>query len=404
MISKKFIFIVSIFIILIFIVSCSDKVSTEKIEREDKFTLSIGNMDNELDFFSRDGIPFSLDTDIFMDNGLFYISNGNGKKIMKFNSYGDLLSNISPIRQLDSSLHNSNLWNFHKPGSISKSNNFLYIYDTIEYDAALGDNYIDKSNDLTLDKTDIDKHILNEQIVSIFDNEGNYIDYIGQEGLKSTPFPFINNIYTDFLNRLIVITQTTYFWSIYRFTEGGILIDKIDIDLGYLPQLEEKSDTITQINNIIPDRNNDRVLVELTFYNRTIDDKTGATISMDFIKSRVYYFDLINKTYISWMDSPVSKNIDENNQQLYELIDIVKGKYLLFSSITLDGSSQFLTITNENGYIIGEYNLNIDNSNIIYKNFYTTLKEGILTGILCTDYAAGIVLWRTDKIFEEDIN
>ncbi len=400
MISKKIIFIL---IILLILNSCDKKFNLGMLEKEDKFTLSIGNMDNELDFFARDGISFSLDSDIFMNNGIFYISNGNGKKIMKFNSYGDLIGKISPSRQSDSIPRDDSSWNFNEPGYITKNENYIYIVDSIEYDATLSENYIDKSRDKTSVKSDIDRHILNEKIVKIFDIDGNYINYIGQEGLEQTPFPFINNIYSDHLNRIIVITQTTYFWSIYRYSESGEFIDENTIELDYLPQLENESDTITQINNIIPDREKDRVLVELTFYKKVYDDKTtGAIISMDSIKSRVYYYDLKDKNYFSMMDLPSTPTTEDQQSKLYALLDIVKGKYLYFTSQGLDGTTRFLTITNENGYIIGEYDLNIDNSNIIYSSFYTTYPEGILTGLLCTEYAAGISMWRTDKIINED--
>jgi len=399
MISKRLILILTILLTLF---SCDKNINKGVLDKEERFTLPIGNMENELDFFTRDGISFSLETDILMKDGLFYISNGNGKKIMKFNSYGDLLLKISPSRQSDSIPHDENSWSFNEPGVITKNDDYIYIVDSIKYDTALSENYIDKSYDTTEDKSDLERHILNEQIISFFDDKGNYINYIGKDGLEGTPFPFINDIYSDHLQRIIVVTQTTYFWSIYRFTKEGEFIDESIIDLDYLPQLENEEDSITQINNIIPDREKDRVLVELTFYKKTTDEKTGATISMDYIKSRVYYYDLNEQSYISWMDIPVGD--DKGESTIYVLLDIVKGKYLYFIAQTDGGKSQTLTITNENGYIIGLYDLNIDNSNIIYSSFYTTYPEGILTGLLCTEYAAGINMWRTDKILIEDGN
>lgn len=402
MISKNMIFIT---IILLVLSSCDRKISTELLEKEDKFTLAIGNMDSELDFFTRDGISFSLKSDIYMSKGIFYISNGNGKKIMKFNSYGNLLQKISPNRQSDSIPHDNSTWTFNEPGSISATENYIYIEDTIKYEIALSENYIDKSYDTTDDKSDKERHILNEKIISIFNNKGDYINFIGQEGIEgSTPFPFIQNIYNDSNNRLIVVTQTTFFWTIYRYTESGDFIDKNTIELDYLPQLENEESTITQINNIIPDRDKERVLVELTFFKKIIDDKTNAIVSMESVKSRVYYYDLIEKKYISWMDLPgTNNNVKEEIGRHYILLDIVKGKYLFFTSQGTDGTMQFLTVTNENGYVIGEYNLNIDNTNIIYTSFYVSYPEGILTALLCTEYAGGITMWRTDKIIDEDL-
>ncbi|MGL1894111.1 MAG: hypothetical protein OCD02_20955 [Spirochaetaceae bacterium] len=391
-----------IFLINLTFISCDKEVNTSLLEKEDKFTLPIGNMDNELDFFSREGISFSLESDIYMSNGIFLISNGNGKKIMKFSSYGDLLKKISSEDNSETQFTDSIPWEFNKPGVIAATQNHIFIEDTVTYDSNKSEEYIDKTRDLTSDKSDDEKHILNEKIISYFNLDGEYIGYIGQNGINGTPFPFINNIYTNKNNELIVITQTTFFWSIYRFTEDGDIIDKNIIELDYLPKLENESDIITQINNIIPDREKDRVLVELTFYRKIFDDKTGATISLESIKSRVFYFDLLTKSYISWMDIPDTKKDNESSSKHYVLLDIVKGKYLFFISQSLDGLSQFLTITNENGYIIGEYDLQIDNTNIIFSSFYTTFPDGILTGLLCTEYAGGVSMWRTDKIILED--
>ena len=65
-------YIISVFIILLTLSACTKEYKLGQLEKEDKFTLSIGNMENELDFFARDGISFSLESDIFMSNGIFY--------------------------------------------------------------------------------------------------------------------------------------------------------------------------------------------------------------------------------------------------------------------------------------------------------------------------------------------
>ncbi|OQY41074.1 MAG: hypothetical protein B6229_00150 [Spirochaetaceae bacterium 4572_7] len=386
-------------LIIILLASCSKIQSVTNVRKDDMFTLSIGNMDEELDFFSRDGIAFSLKSDIFMKDGFFYIANGNGKKIMKFNSFGNLLKKISPARQSETAPKDDSSWSFNEPGNIAVSKDFTFIEDTVEYNLSFRDEYIDTTKDTTKDATDYESHILNNKIVSIFNENGDYINYIGQEGLGGKPFPFINNIFTDIKDRLIVITQTTFFWTVYRYTQTGEFIDSFEINLeNNLPSLENSENTITQIDSIIPDRVNDRILVELTFYRKVLNENTGDIVSINQIKSRVYYYDLKTRSYISWMEIP--KKNDYNGQNV--LLDIVNGKYLYFISLGKDGLSQFLTITNENGYPIGEYNLNTDSANIIYSSFYVTPIDGIVTALLCTKYAGGISMWRTDKILEED--
>jgi len=74
---------------------------------------------------------------------------------------------------------------------------------------------------------------------------------------------------------------------------------------------------------------------------------------------------------------------------------------LFFLSNNYSDFTKELKITNENGYIIGHYDLGIDNSNLIFSN-YTLSMDGILTSLLCSEYAGAISWWRTDKILLED--
>jgi hypothetical protein len=386
--------------ILIFIISCNKEQKYSLFEKEDKFTLNIGHMENEIDFFSRNGLSFSLITDIYMKDGIFYISNGNGKKILKFNSYGDLLNTIKPSIFYASIGLNDTSWSFNEPGNMAiSSKDFVYIDDSLEYDYSLIEDYIDKSYDLSPNKTEIDKHILTEKIISVFDNEGNYLYFIGQDGIGGKPFPYIFNIVIDKLDRLIVICQSTYFWQIFRYDSNGNFIDKTQIDLANLPSLESNKESITQIDGIIADRNKDRLLFELTFFSRQMDDKTNQVLSMKTLSTRVYYYDLGTNTFISWMETPNS--ITEERLDNFYLLDIAMGKYLFFMSNNYENQTKELKITNENGYVIGHYDLGVDNSNLIYSN-YSLSMDGILTSLLCSEYAGAISWWRTDKILIED--
>lgn len=395
---SKFIYI----FLTIFLFNCKEEEVKTVLLQENNFTLPLGNMDNELDFFSREGVPFSLRSDIFMKDGIFYIANGNGKKIMKFTSYGNLLSTIPPAEYLDSYTGIDGSWTFNEPGHMTiNSKDFIFIEDRKEYELAFEDEYINKTFDTTEDKSDISKHILEEKIISIFDNNGEYINFIGQEGLAGTPFPYIDNIYTDSKDRLIVVCQTTYFWVVYRYDSNGNFIDKNQVHLDKLPSLEVEGEAITQLNKIIPDREKDRLLIELTYYQKIFDEKTGEIVSMDLMTSRVYYYDLNNNNYNSSIEIPSDKNSETGQIQNYFLLDIIKGKYLFFLSQTLDGSGQNLIITNENGYRIYSVDMGIDNSSLIYTSYYLT-SEGIMTALLCTEYAGAVSSWRTDEIIAKD--
>ena len=55
------------------------------------FRLEYGSFEDELNLFSLSGTG-SVNTYMAMRDGFFYIANGESKKIMELNSYGDLLS------------------------------------------------------------------------------------------------------------------------------------------------------------------------------------------------------------------------------------------------------------------------------------------------------------------------
>src|SRR5215471_12983922 len=63
----------------------------DSVEREDLFSLGIGPMEDQIALYSLNGTRGIRRTGFTMRDGLFYISDGNSGKIVRFNSYGDLL-------------------------------------------------------------------------------------------------------------------------------------------------------------------------------------------------------------------------------------------------------------------------------------------------------------------------
>src|SRR3989304_397203 len=69
--------------------SCGNTDSIS-LAREDLFTLNLGKMENQLDFFFDENSPRLYKNDVFFDEGIFYITNGNARKLMEFTPFGDL--------------------------------------------------------------------------------------------------------------------------------------------------------------------------------------------------------------------------------------------------------------------------------------------------------------------------
>lgn len=382
--------------LLLLLTSCPEKEGTRVLQRQDLFTLSLGTMDDELDFFSREGVSFSLKTDIFMKDGFYYIANGNGRKVMKFTSFGNLLQKIPSETRPEGGLEllGDNRWSFNMPGRICiSSEDKIYVEDTLPKEKHI----------VKIHEKDQDKNVLYSQVVLIFDNNGDYQGYIGKEGLGGTPFFFIEGIYINDKDELIVVSKNKNFWEIYRYSEKGSLIKTTKIDLDYLPVYEDARNTVVTVAGMVPDRNSSRLLINLSYYENILDKKTKNLVSVENVANRIYYYDMDEDEFISFMEIPrreLGEDGKEEYTEAFEFLGIVQSHYLFFVS-PYEDDMQKLIITNENGYILNESLLSVEDSSLLYKKYYIT-DDGILTALFCTNVAGAVVYWRTDDIIKKE--
>ena len=82
----------SLALLLIFIVQLSCKQEQiDSIQREDLFSIEIGAMEDQIALFKVEGTGGIRQIELAMRDGFFYITDWNGGKIVRYNSYGDLL-------------------------------------------------------------------------------------------------------------------------------------------------------------------------------------------------------------------------------------------------------------------------------------------------------------------------
>ena len=72
-------------------ISCG-KSTTGNLERESLFSIKYGNFEDQLDLFQLESSYIRPDSQLAMDEGIFYLSNSNAGKILKMTSFGDLLA------------------------------------------------------------------------------------------------------------------------------------------------------------------------------------------------------------------------------------------------------------------------------------------------------------------------
>ncbi|HUX13448.1 MAG TPA: hypothetical protein VMW87_10495 [Spirochaetia bacterium] len=377
------------------------------IQREDLFSLDLGKMEDELDLFQVPGSPMSSATTLAMRDGIFYLSNGSANKVMEFTSYGDLISLFyNPEQNPEPVLLQSE----NSQGKVANRRAFPYYFNQISQIAVTRDKYLLVEDRLPEERAIYDKNlgVLLDRVVLRFDDEGHLIDFLGQEGVGGTPFPFIKKIYVTKSDDIVVVTRTLDSWIVFWFTPKGSLRYNVTISLDKLP-VPKNQQVIPTLETVVPDQDRRRVYLKLNYYHQSVDVTTGARVGMQSVFSRVYWINLETGTY-----AKDYVQVPENTQRVgggnifgrqnvtyqYQLVGAAPGQHLIFLSQE-DNNREQLLVMNTGGRVVRRRYISVEDSDLVYKTFALS-PEGILCALLVWDNRAKVVWWRTDKLFDRE--
>ncbi|MBP5402444.1 MAG: hypothetical protein J6Y36_04720 [Treponema sp.] len=388
-------------------ISCRRNTVVPSIKRDDLFSLKYGNFENQLNLFDLSETGNLINTSIAMKNGFFYISNGESKKILEMNSYGDLLSLYYNSQKNPSPLFNSS--NINTVGNQLK-NQEISTKKIIDYPLNNPSHICVDSKQLIYvvelfpeQQFETDNNRTLRQIVLRFD--GNQcIGHIGQQGPGGTPFPFIKNIYTTSNNELVVICIVPEGIEVYWFSESGYPMHNILINSNDAPNpLSDKSDlnTFLKVENVIPDSKDGRLFVKIDYFNSVIDETSKVQSGIEYNSTYIYPLDVVTGKYGRPISIPAYEEVITQgfSKQIY------KNPY---DFLGVSGNNwMFFTIPTENGYVVQIVDpssgkvikrlLQFDKEKVVYHNFYLS-GEGIISALLASKDKAEIVWWRTDTL------
>jgi hypothetical protein len=366
------------------------------VDRQNLFRLDIGKLENQIDLFGLDQSPVMLKTRIAMRDGIFYISDSKAQKVMKFTSYGDLLSMIynqetnPPPFTLKKDSEGSEIvtrraiaYPLIQNGNVAvDSRKHLYVEDRLPPDRRT---------------YDAEKRVLFDSTVLHFDSDGNFIEYLGQEGIGGTPFPFINSLFTSVHDELAVVCRLPTGWNVYWFDANGavlyvVLIRNEDLPMPKGETLYPSLDTI----HVAPDSR--RLIIKIDYYKDTFDESTKTKSGIIFDRSILWVMNVENGSYLNNVEIPPYDQIQSDQKDKIELVYSVLG-------VSRRGKV-FLTIPETDGYHVLVLDLeskdqkrgfiHVDPDELAFNTFYLS-EEGILSALLATDYEAKVVWWRTEK-------
>lgn len=382
--------------------SCLGNETVQSISETELFSLPYGNFEEQLSVSDLNDVG-NVRFGVVMQDGFFYIVNGESKKILELNSYGDLLtlfynedSQISHLlaesKRPDKSIHHEISYPFDYPGMIAAdSNKNIYTVCSIPWDRQ------EKSDDGTT---------LYSHTVLRFARDGSSVDYIGQQGPGGTPFPFIKNIYTTSKDELVVVASSSDGAVIYWFASDGFLKFMIPVTTRDAPVAADKddnTDTFLTIQNVVPDPVSYKLYVQIDYYSTYVDEESKVQSGINYIQTLLYPLNIETGTYEEPVSvPPYEESVVSDYSRLtyripYDFLGVTKNGWKFFIVKTEDGFNIEM-IQSETQRILRRH-FKANHSNIVYDTMCLS-QDGILTALYLEKDKARVVWYRTDNLID----
>lgn len=391
-------------VFVLFFVACSRNNSIQSIDETELFSLNYGKFEEQLSIADLNEVG-SVRIGITMRDGFFYIVDGDAKKTMELNSYGDMLSIFynedSEIKTLleksqrpAESIHREISYPFDYPGMIAvDSNKCIYTACTIPKNRQeQGEN-----------------NILYSQAVLRFARDGSFIDYIGQQGPGGTPFPFIKNIYTTEKDELVVVCNSNEGPIIYWFAADGFLKYMVPINTKTAPVIngiDTNSEVYLTIENVIPDPNEYKLYVKVDYYSSFVDEESKVQSGISYMQTILYTFDMeTGKFEDSVSIPPYEESVVVDYSRLtykipYDFLGVTKSGWKFFIIKTDDGFNIEM-VQSENQRLLRRHFTVNHNNNLYYT--MAVSPSGLITALYVDKEKARVVWYRTDNLIDSII-
>jgi hypothetical protein len=388
-------------ILSLFLTGACKNNQIDSVEREDLFTLEVGRMEDQIALYNLDGTRGIRSTGFTMRDGLFYIADGNGGKISRYNSYGDLLfmiyneeTNPPPV-SLKTNIsyeEQATRWAYpyplEQPGWIAvDSRRHIFVEDRLPTQAH---------------RIDTERNSLLDGIILHFDQDGRFVDYLGCEGIGGSPFPRIVALTATVNDELAVICRLPDGWDIYWFNSSGMLLYLVKISSSSIPVLPEWPKAVSVVDSVMASPDSRRLFMKADYSRDTFDQSTNTRTGSEPVSSAIWILNVEDGSYSGMTEIPlyeISQNGgDSKIRVFYIMLGVSRnGKALLYFPVETGYSLLYAdTYTNEQQ----RRNIKISNDEIKYNDFFLSA-EGILSAMLADSYNIKLVWWRTDRLMGE---
>ena len=390
---------------VLFVLGCEKSTQVQSVQREDLFTLQIGRLEDQIALFNLEGDLGIRRTGMTMRNGLFYISDGNGGKILRYNSYGDLLFMIyneetNPPPLTLRPLNVGSLvtrwavsYPLLEPGEITvDSRQHIFVRDLLPYEEH---------------GFDTESKALLNSIVLHFDAEGRYLESIGREGVGGSPFPRIEGLFNTIRDELAVVCRLPGGWDIYWYSSDGALLFVIQLKSETLPVPPDRDNVFPSLDMIFASPDSRSLFVKVDYYRNIYDESTNMRTGIDQDSSSLWIMNVEDGFWEKYVDIPFFEYVfTEQNRKIttrmfYSLLGVARNGRV-FLSFPVEGGYSILIMSTETGLAEEQRQgfIKVDNEELQY-NVFDLSSDGILSGLLLDDWQIKLAWWRTDKFLGE---
>jgi hypothetical protein len=401
-------FLAVLFIMSVSLLSACFRGNIRSIDREDLFALDIGQMEDQIALYNLEGDHSVRRTDFAMRDGLFYIADGTGGKIARYNSYGDLLFMIyneeinPPPLTLKTNVEDSAMvtrWAFsyplRKPGEIAvDSRKHIYVEDSLPYDRH---------------SVDVESKAVLDSVILHFDADGRFIEYLGQEGIGGSPFSRIVGLYTSIRDELAVVCRLSTGWNIYWFDSSQGLPYMVQLKNEVIPVPPDWPSVFPSVDAIIPSPDSRQLYLKVDYYLDTFDESTNTRTGNEPVGSFLWIMNVEDGSYAASLELPFFEYAADDNghpsnlRLLYSLLGVVRnGGVFLYFPVETGYSLLFLDTNAGSGSGQRRGFIQVNNDELQF-NIFDLSAEGILSAMLADKWQVKLVWWRTDKFLGDPL-
>jgi hypothetical protein len=375
----------------------------DSIQREDLFTLDIGPMEDQIALYGFEGDGGIRQAKLAMRDGFFFITDSNGGKIVRYNSYGDLLFMVyndetspDPVSLKPKTEDGTQLtrwaltYPLRSPGKIAvDSRKHIYAEERLPHERH---------------SFDTENRALLDAIILHFDADGRFIEYLGQGGKGGGPFPHITGVYSSMHDDVAGVCRLPAGWNVYWYNALGEQLFLVQIRNNAVPIPPDWPEFSSSIDAIMASPEERKLYIKVDYYRDVLDESTNTRVSTEPFSSLIWVLDVERGLYENYVEVPFYEyRFSENNRTmhirlLYSMLGLVRGEGILlyfpvetgYALLRMDSSGQ----GQRRGFI------RVDPDELRFHDFYLS-PEGILSALLADDWKIKVVWWRMDKFMRD---